>query len=356
MRLIPATRLRPCLCFLLIWTALGLLPSPAQSANEADDSKLSPLVRCFEEREKPKPPFENKKFTPYPGEIISFIGGTNTYDLQSHPYLESLIQLAYPELKLKVRNLAWQGDTVFEQTRPRFFFTKTGDKQPGSTPDQRARLKPGIIFVNFGKMESLEGNESLADFQKAYQVFLDQLQTRSRRIVLVSPTPFFPVGPAKSLTEKRNKTLAQFEKNIRATAKQRGLLYLDLFTPFLEPLNPSYSTDGIHLSAPGQRHAALITSRSLEFPIATETALASPKLQALEQALRRKDFLWQQFYHPTNFAFLYGDRQSQPASRSHLNKDKRWFKEEVSQIPALIDESESDIHRYAAEAAASITK
>lgn len=340
------------------WAILLLLPSLTQAAGQidTDDSKTSPLVRCFAEREKPKPPFENKKFTPYPGEIISFIGGTNTYDLQSHPYLESLIQLAYPQLKLKVRNLAWQGDTVFEQTRPRFFFTKIGDKQPGSTPDQRVRLKPGIVFVNFGKMESLEGNDSLADFQKAYQVFLDQLQTRSRRIVLVSPSPFFPVGPAKILTEKRNKTLAQFEKSIRATAKKRNLLYLDLFTPFLKPLDPSNSTDGIHLSKTGQRQAALITARSLKFPIAADAALASPKLQALEQALRRKDFLWQQYYHPTNFAFLYGDRQSQPASRSHIDKDKRWFKEEVSHTSSLINESENDIHRYAAEIATSISK
>lgn len=337
--------------------AIFLLPaSLAQAAGQTDDSKTSPLVRCFAEMEKPKPPFGNKKFTPNAGESISFIGGTNTYDLQSHPYLESLIQLAYPQLKLKVRNLAWQGDTVFEQTRPRFFYTNIGDKQPGSTPDQRTRLKPGIVFVNFGKMESLEGSDSLADFQKAYQVFLDQLQTRSRRIVLVSPSPFFPVGPAKSLTEKRNKALAQFEKSIRATAKERGFLYLDLFTPFLESLDPSYSTDGIHLSESGQRQAALITARSFKFPIASDSALASPKIQTLVQALRRKDFLWQQLYHPTNFAFLYGDRQSQPASRSHLDKDKRWFKEEVGQISSLIDESENDIHRYAAETATSISK
>ncbi len=339
-----------------VWASLILFPNLAQAAGLTDDSKFSPLVRCFEQREKPKPPFENLKFTPYPGEMISFIGGTNTFDVQIHPYLETLIQLAYPGLKLKVRNLAWQGDTVFEQTRPRFFFTKAGDKQPGSTPDQRKRLKPGIVFVNFGKMESLDGDDSLAEFTKAYHNFLDQLQTRSRRIVLISPTPFFPVGPAKPLTEKRNKTLVQFENTIRATAKKRNLLYLDLFTPFLKPLDPTFSTDGIHLSKSGQRQAALLSAQLLKFPINAEAALASPKLKSLEQALHRKDFLWQQFYHPTNFAFLYGDRQSQPASRSHLDKDKRWFKKEISLIPDLINESENDIHRYATEAATSISK
>lgn len=337
-------------------TSLAIFPKIAQSAGQVDDSKFSPLVRSFEAREKPKPVFEGKKFIPYPGETISFIGGTNTFDLQNQAYLEALLQIAYPQLKLKVRNLAWQGDTVFEQTRPRFFFTKTGDKQPGSTPDQRKRIKPGIVFVNFGKMESLETGGSLTAFNQAYQTFLDQLQTRSRRIVLVSPTPFFPVGPASMLADERNKKLIPLESSIRSIAKKRNLLYLDLLTPLLKKLDPSLSTDGIHLSDSGQRQVALLTARSLKFPIDPATAMDSPKLQALEQALRRKDFLWQQYYHPTNFPFLYGDRQSQPASRSHIDKDKRWFREEIGQIPGLISETENDIHRYAAEAATSLAK
>lgn len=355
--LAPPTPLLPRCFFLLVaWSFLTLSPPAAKCANEADDVKTPPLVRCFAQTKSPSAPFDNGKFAPKPGETISFIGGTNTFDLQKYPYQEILLQLAYPNLNLKIRNLVWQGDTVLRQVRPRFYFTEDGDKQPGSLPDQRDHVSPGIVFVNFGKMESLEGADSLANFLSAYETFLDQLQTRTQRIVLLAPTPFFPVGPAKNQSMARNKTLAEFESAIRAVASKRKFLYVDQFNPLLESLDPGLSYDGIHLTDAGQKQVARITAQALHFPLAPDAALNSSKLQTLHQALLRKDFLWQQYYHPTNWAFLYGDRQSQPASRSHLDKDKRWFRTEVGQLPGLINETETDIHRYAAEAAASISK
>lgn len=339
-----------------IWICLTLFPWIAQGAGEDDDSKISPLVRCFAQVEKPSPSFSDGKFVPKPGETVSLIGGTNTFDLQKFPYLETLLQVSYPNLHLKIRNLVWQGDTVLHQTRPLFYFTSKGDKQPGSVPDQRERVQPGIVFVDFGKMESLEPEDSLANFLNAYHVFLDQLQNRTRRVVLFSPTPFFPVGPAKSQTQTRNETLAKFEAAIRKLAKERGFLYVDQFHPLLQALNPALSSDGIHLTEAGQRQTAILTAQALQFPLDPAATLKSAKLQTLQQSLKRKDFLWQQYYHPTNWAFLYGDRQSQPASRNHLDKDKRWFRNEVDELPALISEAETDIHRYAAEAAAAIGK
>jgi len=341
---------------LVIATTLILSSTASQGANAEDELKISPLVRCFVETDKPAPPFATGKFIPHSSESISFIGGTNTFELQKYPYLESLLQVAYPKQNLKIRNLVWHGDTVFHQTRPAFYFTKAADKKPGSVADQRDRVKPGIVFVNFGKMESLNGTDSLKTFLTAYKIFLDQLQTRTRRIVLLSPTPFFPIGPAKNQTSARNKNLADFETAIRAVAKKRKLLYVDQFNPLIKSLNPTLSNDGIHLTAAGQRRAAIITAQSLKFPLNSDAALNSSKFQSLHQTLLRKDFLWQQYYHPTNWAFLYGDRQSQPASRSHLDKDKRWFQKEVDQLPALINETETDIHRYAAEVAATIRK
>jgi hypothetical protein len=340
----------------IIWTVIALFPWNAEAASETDDSKISPLVRCFAQGDNPPSIFSDGKFAPKPGETVSLIGGTNTFDLQKFPFLETLLQLSYPQLHLKIRNLVWQGDTVLHQTRPLFYFTHTGDKQPGSVPDQRERVKPGIVFVNFGKMESLESEDSLATFLSAYNTFLDQLQSRTRRIVLFSPTPFFPVGPAKSQTQARNDTLAKFEVAIRNLAKERGFLYVDQFQPLVKTLNPALSSDGIHLTEAGQRQTAILTAQALQFPLDPTAALESSKLQPLQQSLKRKDFLWHQYYHPTNWAFLYGDRQSQPASRSHLDKDKRWFCNEVDELPALISEAETDIYRYATEAAAAIAK
>lgn len=40
------------------------------------------------------------------------------------------------------------------------------------------------------------------------------------------------------------------------------------------------------------------------------------KLRTLAQA---KEQLWHRYWRPSNWAFLYGDRTTQPSSRDHLN-------------------------------------
>ena len=48
--------------------------------------------------------------------------------------------------------------------------------------------------------------------------------------------------------------------------------------------------------------------------------------------------MWRQFWVPPNWAFLYGNRQSVPSSRSHSNLGYRWFPEEIQTIPSkLVD-------------------
>ncbi len=327
---------------------------PCFAADLEDDSNISPLVRCFAKPEKPAPPFAERKFAPKKGETISFIGGTNTFDQQKYPYLEMLLQLAYPELKLKIRNLVWQGDTVFEQLRPRYYFTTKGDTQPGSVPDQRKRIEAGIVFVNFGKMESLDdAPDALERFIAAYERLLDELQTRTNRIVLVGPTRFFDSGPAAEMTEARNENLDRYQTEIGKLASKRNLLFVSQNWPMAKG---DGAEDGIHLTAAGQKFAAGEVSKILKFPIAADSVFESENTKSLEQSIQRKNYLFQQYYHPTNWAFLYGDRQHVPASRDHLDNEKRWFIKEVRSLPGLVRESEADIHRYAAEVSAKLSK
>jgi len=248
---------------------------------------------------------------------------------------------------LKFRNLVWQGDTVYSQHRPAFYYTVAQDKQPGSLPDQRKRIRPGILFITFGKLESLDGPESLADFTAAYHSLLDGLKTRSQRIVIISPTPFFSSGPAADLSKPRNETLTHFAAALRALAAERQLLYVDTFTPLLESVTAPLTTDGLHLNEAGHRRVAESIAGQLRFPIDPSTVLNSPGLQPLKESIITKNRLWQQYYHPTNWAFLYGDRQSQPASRDHRDKNARWFIDEVKTLPSLIAEKEADINRHA---------
>jgi hypothetical protein len=46
--------------------------------------------------------------------------------------------------------------------------------------------------------------------------------------------------------------------------------------------------------------------------------------------------MWRQFWVPPNWAFLYGNRQTTPSSRSHTDLGYRWFPEEIQGIPSLL--------------------
>ena len=65
---------------------------------------------------------------------------------------------------------------------------------------------------------------------------------------------------------------------------------------------------------------------------------ALKRAEELRQAVRAKNVMWRQFWVPPNWAFLYGNRQSVPSSRSHSNLGYRWFPEEIQTIPSkLVD-------------------
>ncbi len=74
----------------------------------------------------------------------------------------------------------------------------------------------------------------------------------------------------------------------------------------------------------------------------------SPKLSAnaepLRQAILQKNALWRQFWFPTNWAFLYGNRQTTASSRSHSNRSHRWFPEEIQSIPARLEQLDKVIN------------
>jgi hypothetical protein len=316
----------------------------ATGTSSGEDRELPVLQRSLAATETPAPLFADGRFTPLSGETIVFVGGTDTFDQARDGFLEERIQTAWPELGLKLRNLAWPGDVLTYQARPRYFYTEKGDSHPGSVPDQRKRTEAGIVFVAFGKMESLPGGEWSAE---AYRALLEQLRTRTGRLVLVAPTPFFPAGPARALSDERNEQLAAIVAEIESIADRENALFVDLFNPFRKSPDPSLSTDGIHLSEAGHRAVAEQFAAQLGFPTKPKVEASAEVLQSLRQAIARKNRLWQQYYHPTNWAFLFGDRQHVPASRDPVERSERWFLRELDAIPGLIDETESDIHRYA---------
>ena len=98
----------------------------------------------------------------------------------------------------------------------------------------------------------------------------------------------------------------------------------------------------MRLADPGHQRLTGIICDSLQLSAGS----FDPELRV---RVHRKNLLWQQYYRPTNWAFLFGDRQNVPSSRDHKDDDRRWFVEEIQRLPALIQEADEEIWKAAAQ-------
>ncbi len=134
--------------------------------------------------------------------------------------------------------------------------------------------------------------------------------------------------------------LAAYVGAIERLAAERNLLFIRSGAEWKSGM----SDNGVHLNEAGHRVFAAEVLRRLG---ATGREGAPPP--ALRDAIARKNLLWQQYYRPTNWAFLFGDRQHVPASRDVEKREERWFVREIDSLPGLIATAEADIQRYAKE-------
>lgn len=282
----------------------------------------------------PPEPFQDK-FSLRPNEVVAFAGGTHMVKQFESGFLEYLLTASRRD-PVFFREISWQADTVYQQQRPRNF---------GTHLDLLRRTHTSVIVAGYGQMEALEGASRIGEFIQAYKKLLDQFAQQTPRLVLLAPHPFGePAHPHLPDLRKRNGDVAAYAEAIKALAKRRGYLFVEsAFTP-----EKSQSPDGIQLNLAGQRAwAAAVASKLLGRParFLPEETKTFP-LPGMHQVIHRKNVLWRQHWRPTNWSFLYGNRQHVPSSRDHRPGKGRWFPAEVDRIITLIEREEATIQSY----------
>ena len=288
--------------------------------------------------------------------MIVILGGTNAHEMQRHGYLESLLAAGAPEAIPRMRNLAWQADTVYRQQRPRNFYL-SGLAPPNEDPDHRGRVAADWIVLWMGQNEALDAR-SPEDFAKAYASLVEQLRPFAHRLILVTPVPFEdPLELGVDLA-KRNGRLSQNAEAIRQVAGEKNLKLIDLHAAAGNEKTPAPRTrDGSHLSAPGHWWAASQLAAGLQ---KGEPAVEvqepdwpdgqlSEDAEQLRQKILEKNQLWMRYWRPTNWAFLYGNRQFVESSRDHQNFKSRWFPAAVESLASPIDQAEVEIQSAAGQ-------
>lgn len=275
---------------------------------------------------------------------MAFVGGADVAAAQFTGHIESLLAVQFPGVRF--RNLAWEGDTVFAQPREINFPPLTNHLQ---------RAGATVVVLQFGRTEAL-GQQSVPNFARAYERLLDSIAHPSRRLALVTPPPFERGPDPLPDLSVRNGNLAAHAEAIRALARKHGCALIDLFAELQGRDSVRLTEDGQQLSPRGhalvaQAFARRIDSNQLSLPAEPLANGVWPdaEWEKLRRAVIAKNQHWFNYYRPHNWAFLGGDRTSQPSSRDHRDLKVRWFPAEMEKFLPLIAEKEKEMETLAAE-------
>jgi putative heme-binding domain-containing protein len=258
--------------------------------------------------------FVGGKLALRPSETLVFTGPENMVTEERTGWLELTLTNAFKDQHPRFRHMGWEGDTVYQQNRMMNW---------GSWETNLGAVGATTVVTWFGQMEALDSAHTPDDFAKAYGSFLDELSRRTPRIVVLSPTPFEKPADARVPDNTpKNLSVGQYAEIARKLAAERGLVFVDLFTPLSQrPADATLLTrDGIHFTSEGMFEVARVAAQQLGL------GGPSPGDDAMRQGIVEKNRLWFDAWRCTNWAFAYGDRVTQP------------FAKGVDAHPAFVDE------------------
>jgi len=276
-------------------------------------------------------------------DVVAFVGGENMVAVSDNGFLEFSLTRSFPDLRVRFRNLAWEGDTVFEQNRDLNFPT---------WEEQMDKVGVTVVVAQFGQMESFAGKEKLPEFVAAYEKLIERWSAGGkRRIVLLAPVLFSqsaaPVGKDSLLYHQEEKlksdndVLDEYIDAIREIAEKRHALFVN--DSNLEVADVLIQRDGIHLTNTGQ----LVMAGSIAKALGGKADMRPSRIQGdasiLLQLINAKNRLWFNYWRVQNWAFLAGDRTNQPSSRDWRDPSIRWFPPEREKFLPLVAEKENEI-------------
>lgn len=279
------------------------------------------------------------------GDRIALVGNTLAERQQLFNHFETQLMTRFPDLHLVVRNLGWSADTVTLQPRPLNF---------GDAPTHLTRQQADVVVAFFGVNESFAGEAGLPQFERDLDAYLAaHLAARyngssAPRVVLVSPIAHERVARLTQVdVEQRNREIARYTEAMRTVAGQRGVLFVDLFTPTraaMAQASRPLTINGIHLNEHGDRLVSRMLLHGLGFEAATTRSADTSQLAALEalrDEIRAKN---QQFFYrwrPLNAEYIVG-RRVEPFGAVN-------FPGEMKQLDEIVATHDRRIWRMAAE-------
>lgn len=276
-----------------------------------------------------------------PGDVVAVIGGEDAVVTSEYGFLEREIQKREPEEKLIFRSLAWEGDTLGEQARMLNY---------PALDRQLEELKATVVVLLLSGSEPVLGNPD--ELRSKVADFVERMsgggRGARRRWVIVTPTLWETVPGIDA--DAKNQKLEEVAGVIEGSDRIR---YVDAFGGFRAQGTTGFTRDGLHLNEKGHMALARVIAEKLSKNAdmrAPDDGKASGAAteQKLLDTIRARNRLWDRYRRPQNWAFLAGDRTTQPSSRDHRDPSKRWFPDEMKEFVPLIEAKDGEIWQAAA--------
>ncbi|WP_236624035.1 PVC-type heme-binding CxxCH protein [Rhodopirellula baltica] len=258
-----------------------------------------------------------------PGDHVCLIGNALGERMQHENHFETLLHAARPDLNLTIRNLCAPGDEPKIRLRSLDF---------GAPDEHLTHSGADVVLMFFGYNESFRLREGL-DHKKVLRDFTNELDeliqhTQSQiyneesnpRIALVSPIAFESTNdPNLPDAEPRNAALSKIARTMRAVAEEKGVSFVNLFTPtkqLFEQSEQQLTLDCGHLNSDGYAALAPIMVRGLLGEVDVPERI-NPALLA---AVADKNFHWFNRYRAVNGYSIYGKRGTAGSDGTYNNR------------------------------------
>lgn len=267
------------------------------------------------------------------GDRIVFLGNTLIEREQKYGHWETMLTARFPERNVTFRNLGWDGDTVWAESRGYFDEPQVGYRR---LLEQIRELKPTVIFLGYGGNEAFAGEEGLPRFLKQYNRLLDDLAQASAtgvRFVILSPVRHEDLGPPLPDPAAINRSLKVYRDALRRLAAERGIPFVDLFTLRSPRSGEHLTSNGMHLTDAGYALASRAIEQQLFGGTAAQAGLSPEQLKELRQAIIEKNQLYFHHWRPQNITYLFGFRMHEQGQNA----------KEVEEFERLVAEKEAEI-------------
>ncbi len=268
---------------------------------------------------------------PGSGERIVLLGNGLGERMLQYGYLETELQLRFPNQKLVIRNMCHPAFTPAfrphpsrksqwafpgaEELRPEYKIHSGVGHYP--QPDEwLTTLKADTIIAFFGFNESFEGPEGIDKFKAELRAFVEHTLSQkyngatAPKLVLVSPVAFQDLSKQLDLPDgvEENANLALYAGTMKEVASEYDIHFVDLFeatTSWFAETQERLTVNGAHLNDQGYRKLAPELVNAL---YGAKDLGAQPYRSKVLAAVNEKNWTWFNDYRMLNGVHSYGRR------------------------------------------------